>query len=405
MKRNLITCIAVLSATAMSQLVSTLAAQDYTISTIEGTAIESTLDSISADGRLGGSKIPEGLSLNDVALVQTGAEANKEKTKYLVRLIGGSELHASQVTMENLKYTIVTSTVQLELGAESIKAIIVTDEANSSLLERLLSESDTANDRVIVRTSRGEQAVTGLLEGLTDKKIMIEAGGKSRSISTDKVEIIGIILTDLLQKLPAGTVSKIMLVDGSSIVGTIKSLKDGQLNLGMAGDATISIPWKSVSRLSIRSDRVAHLSDFEPADVEQRSFGSSAFVWQADSNVFGEALTLYDDEQKRFIEYPRGIGTHSYCRLEYNLDGFDFSKFKATVGLDKQAQHRGDCEVVIEGDGIELWSAHIVGNEAPQVVDIDVAGVSKLAIIVKPGKHLDLGDHVNWANARLLKSE
>ena len=38
-------------------------------------------------------------------------------------------------------------------------------------------------------------------------------------------------------------------------------------------------------------------------------------------------------------------------------------------------------------------------------VDVDVSGMDAIALVVDPGEEFDLGDHVDWANARFVKTE
>ena len=372
-----------------------------TIMTVDGQTYEATLGTISEDGTMSGDQIPEGLSLNDVTSISTTGSIENAKTDLVVRLVGGGEFRATSVAMQNSIYTIETPTASFSLGAESIQAIVSTESTGSSLLNRLIGEPDTSNDRIIVDTSRGEQAVTGILEEINEEKIIIDVGGKTRSITRSKVKLVGVVLTDLLQSVPDGTIARINLLDGSHAVGRIKSLDETSLKIVVAGDAELTLDRNQVAAINVRSDRITYLSDLAPVDIEERSIGSASYTWQSDRNVFGEPLTLYSSEDE-YQEFQRGIGTHSYCRLEFEVaDGF--GRFNATVGLDKQSQQRGDCEVSVRGDGIELWSGQLNRDNLIQEIDVDIEGVSRLTLLVKPGKHLDLGDHVNWVNAKLLK--
>jgi hypothetical protein len=59
----------------------------------------------------------------------------------------------------------------------------------------------------------------------------------------------------------------------------------------------------------------------------------------------------------------------------------------------------------VEGDGITLWSQRIRGGEPSVEIDVDISGISQVALVVDPGEQFDLADHADWARARFLKTE
>lgn len=161
---------------------------------------------------------------------------------------------------------------------------------------------------------------------------------------------------------------------------------------------------QNITAVSLRSDRVVYLSDLEPVDVSQNSLATIEFQWQRDRSVQRNPIRLFSPETGKVTEYARGIGTHAASRIEFeNADGFDL--FSAVVGIDAETEGNGDCQVSVWADGIKLWEARISGNSAPQKVDVGIDGMKKVALVVRNGQHLDLGDHVDWADARFLKTK
>jgi len=392
-----------------SQLTVLPAAQDssgaaesqVTIVTVSGERLTGSLLGIDEAGnvRLQGNEQP--VRLNDIAVIETNRPVDESAGTFQLQLVGGSQFQADAVTMRDDQYSIRTTALELYLGPEAIRLIGMPGSQNSQLLTALLQEPSATEDRIIARSSRGEQAVPGLVKQLDAERVHLEYRGQIRRISLEKV--VAIVLADLKQELPAGTRGSVQLIDGTTLYGTLVFLDNNQLQLGLVGSRAL-VDWQHVAKISIRSDRVRFLSDLEPVEVDQQAIGSARFNWQADRNVYGQPLSLWDPETEQYRQAARGLGTHSYCRLEFDISGADYQSFSATVGLDRESRQRGDCLVAVEGDGQELWSAHISGDQAPQPIDLDVRGVRRLALVVKPGNHLDLGDHVNWVNARLIKS-
>lgn len=113
----------------------------------------------------------------------------------------------------------------------------------------------------------------------------------------------------------------------------------------------------------------------------------------------GNPLTI------RGKRYAKGLGVHSYSRLEYALEaGYD--RFVSEVGLDDETWGGGSVEFRVWGDGELLYSSGVVyGNQPILEVDVPIRGVERLVLEV-----LDAGDgngldHANWADARLVSCE
>ena len=104
------------------------------------------------------------------------------------------------------------------------------------------------------------------------------------------------------------------------------------------------------------------------------------------------------------MEFKKGLGTQAFSLLVFkNSRGFD--RFNAVVGIDAETQGRGDCQMVVLGDGIELWSRRVRGSDDPQEIDVDIEGINQISLVVYPGEYFDLGDHANWGNARFVKTK
>ena len=195
----------------------------------------------------------------------------------------------------------------------------------------------------------------------------------------------------------------IRLVDGSTVSGRVGDMRDGKLSLFLPGEAPVTIAWKDVSLISLSSDRVQWLSDLEPSDVEQTSLATVDFGWQRDASVEGNRLRLYWPGAGETVEYVKGIGTHSASRIEFINEG-DFDRFAAIVGIDAETGGKGDCIVSVWADGIKLWESEIVASRDPIPVNVNIAGMKNIVLVVRNGRHLDLGDHVDWVEARFLRT-
>ncbi len=377
---------------------SLLAQDSVTMTTITGQQIEMDLESI-VDGVVQGGS--EKISLSDLLMIQTDKSIVPERQALLVMLSGGGQIGASQVTFDGENFSLQTPVGQFSVPPDSIKAILMDVEADRSRFDRALKNRSVEKDSVIALGSSGQRVVGGLIESINESKLLLEFDGKSRPISLNK--IVGIVPADLKPAKPKGQIVNLKLTNGSTVTGGIVGLQSGKLQLVLPGDATIELSLSAVSAISLQSDRVAYLSDLDPTNSSQNALATIEFAWQRDLSVQLNPIRLYSFESGKTTEYAKGIGVHSASRLEFeNAD--DFDRFAAVVGIDAETQGNGDCEVSLWADGIQLWSANITGEGEPQKVDVPIKGMKTIALVVRNGKYLDLGDHVDWADARFLKT-
>ena len=110
-------------------------------------------------------------------------------------------------------------------------------------------------------------------------------------------------------------------------------------------------------------------------------------VWEKPLNIGGTS-------------YRRGLGTHARSEITYALDG-SYQRFCAWAGPDMATN--GSMIFAVLVDGVERWrSPRMVRGDQPQPVQIDLHGARELRLIVEDGGDNFMGDHADWAEARLL---
>ena len=102
--------------------------------------------------------------------------------------------------------------------------------------------------------------------------------------------------------------------------------------------------------------------------------------------------------------YSRGLCIHSKTLLKYRLGG-EYRRFQAVTGIDHLVASNGygDCRLVISGDGKKLLEADVKAKDSPRPLDLDVANVVNLEVLVDFGGNLDISDHLDLADAKLVK--
>jgi alpha-galactosidase len=101
--------------------------------------------------------------------------------------------------------------------------------------------------------------------------------------------------------------------------------------------------------------------------------------------------------------YDKGIGVHARSSLTFAADK-KWDTLAATIGLDAGAGGKGDCVFVVVADGQPIFSRRMRGTDPPHELQLPITGREQITLLVEPGEGLDMADHANWCDVRLLKS-
>jgi len=196
---------------------------------------------------------------------------------------------------------------------------------------------------------------------------------------------------------PQGVVAIVHADDGTVLSGAIQGLKEGKLEVRASFGASLALDLARVLRIEFRGGRLVYLSDLEPVQVKETPFFDLTWHYRRDRSVDGNSLRLGEQA------YPKGLGVHSRCELAYALDGA-YRRFLADVGIDEEVGERGNVDVTVLVDGKPRYERKgLTGRDEPLRVAIDVAGASRLTLVVDFGQEFDICDHADWANARLIR--
>jgi hypothetical protein len=194
------------------------------------------------------------------------------------------------------------------------------------------------------------------------------------------------------------TQAMVALRDGSRLAGSLTSIADGQATIELPGGGQVAFPWTAASRIDVRSDRVAYLSDLKPTSVEESAVVTLTRPWQRDKNVLGKPLVLAGKE------YDKGIGVHARSSLTFTA-GQKYETLAAVIGIDAGTGGKGDCVFTVLGDGQPIFTKRMKGNDPPENLSVEITRYDQVTLLVEPGADLDLADHANWCEVRFIKSK
>jgi len=257
-----------------------------------------------------------------------------------------------------------------------------------------LAAEQAGADTLFVKGEEGIVTVDGVLEGLDDQQAAFQWNERTRQVARDR--LYGLTLARTAQPPSDRGRVTVRTADGSRIKGKLQQMREGVLSVRLFGDTTANLPWSEVAWIDVHSPRLRYLSDLEPSGVRQDGWPTYAWPPRMDQTVMGGPLRLAGRV------YERGIGVIAHTRLRFQLDE-PYDLFAAVIGIDDDAEGRGDCVFVVKGDGRELLRQRQRGGDAPRPIRVDIAGVERLTLTVEKGEDLNLGDHADWADARLIR--
>lgn len=352
-----------------------------------------------AAGQLTADGLPTGTTLDDLQLIQLSAAPIPpplEKPAVIVELVGGGMVSAKQVTLADDQCTITWAHGDpLKVPIDAIRALRLQPEVESDEFDKSLAAPAADLDRIFVKVEGKIDSLTGLVNKLTETEIALELDGQIRNLPRDRVVGVVVALAAPEVRLPRCT---FYLRDGSLLGGDLVSLTGNKCQVQVGGNSQVAVPWDAVHRVVVRSSRVLYLSDLKPTAVKQQAIVTLIRPWQRDRSITGKPLTLGSRT------FEKGLGLQSHTELTFEVPE-EFDLLAATIGIDASANGKGDCQFEVLVDGQRLFSERVRSSDSPRDIQVPVSRAKTITLVVLPGADLDLADHADWADVRLLKNK
>lgn len=316
-----------------------------------------------------------------------------------VTLLGGGRFFAEsvQATREGLQFT-SPSMGEVQVPLQSA-AHIRFQNLDSTLAEtwRDLTRRELRSDLLVIRKERDGAPFLDFIDGVVsefdEEKLTVLLDGEAVTVKRDGV--FGVVYYRR-NPAPPSDAFRMQLATGESAPFSEVRWVEDSFRVTLANGASVSVPPEQVTQFDFSQGKVLYLSDAEPREVEYTPFFDVTWEYRRDMNLDGGPLRLGGKA------YRRGLALHSRTRLLYRLGG-DYRRFHAVMGIDQNVAPLGHVHVVIRGDGRPLLEKDVGGSDEPQPLDLDVTGVRDLEILVDFGEGLDIADHLDLADARVMK--
>lgn len=366
---------------------------------LDGRRHTAVVTRVANDGTLQREGLSEPLKLDDLRRLRRNATSELGEPAVVVDLLGGLRILAQHVELRDERVVMdVTGQDKWSLPLDIVRGIRCDTAVPSSAYAQSLARPSADVDRFFVRTEDAGaiEGFDALIEQLGPESVNFELQGKPRELPRDR--LYGIVLARPANEAEPTFRGWVEVKRASRLPFDQLDLSEGVLKINGPAGLKVDLPWALVTAVEVRSVRLKYLSDLEPTKVEESSLVAPARAWRRDKSVGGRRLTLGN------TPYDKGLGVQAKSSLTFKLDR-QFELFLAEVGMDVETAGEGDCVMaVLADDGRVLWRERVRGSEPAKQVRLDVRDVQLLTLMVEPGEDLDLSDHANWADARLIQA-
>jgi len=362
------------------------------------------------DGRVIGDGVPADLTLDDLKQIVT----HGRDTHYLdndlsldkpiiIHLPSGGRLLAKSATIADDRINIQWRPeppldLRLDLPLDIIRGLEIVSVPGETEYEKSLATPSATLDRVLIETTAGQiSSITGVVESLDVENITLDVNGQKRDLPRSKLAGIVFAQPVRVQAMPRFSIK---FRDYSELSGDTLTVAEGKGTLAIAPKAEARFDWSSVYETSIRSSRLAYLSDFPTLNEEQTPIVTPPFPAKRDKSVSGGRLRVGLIEH-----FDKGLGVHARSAITFAING-KWDIFKAKIGLDDEAEGKGDCIFRVLADGKSIFHERKTGQDLGTTeLKVPITGCQELTLLVEPGEGLDMADHANWCDARLIKNK
>jgi NPCBM/NEW2 domain len=381
------------------------AAPEVQVNTIDGRAISGALKAIVKDGVTieseGVESVVKSAELHSLSFKST-TEPQAEKPSAWIELVDGSRLPAASFLSKDGKVTItLVNGAELALTAKDVSSVRYSklDQPDVDI-----SDHEAAADLLGIRKRETVDFLEGVIGDITADAVHFTVDGQTIPVNPAKVDrlLYARRASDADGPAPACVVEE---SNGTVLKARAVELKDDKLQVSLLGGGTLICPLEGIHRLDYSSGKLTYLSDLKPQSVQWTPFFDLGKQSPALARFLGPRFDRGREDDVMRLDgkaYKKGISLTSRTEMVYKVPARS-RRFQALAGIDDGVGDLGNVQLEIKGDGRQLYSGKLTGKDPPVALDLDLTGVRRLMILVDFGDDLDVADHLNLCEARIVK--
>lgn len=386
-----------------------VAAESFRLQTLDGTTVEGTIVSISA----------QKVQLSTAAGVQDFPGEQIRSLKQLfksqpetklapiaVELRDGSSLRASSTEIVGKTANIKIGDTEQKIPAAEIRWIRFreTVPANDSAWQEILAAELKSDRLIIIRSGDTLDTIEGLVAGMDANEVRFSFDGEE--IKAPRNKLLGMMLFSNAKKSysPAKIQVTTRKQDSFAAV-TVESLRENNIDLlkvVTAGDLAFKLPLEQIDQLDFSAGNlqmVAELSPVQTAAILESDFPGDIKLAQKlfapHPDQYGRDATENDLPKTDLVF--QGSGS-----TEYRVpDGM--SRFQTTIAGSPQAQLRGWTVITVQQEEKILFQQSFRPESERLSIDVPVVAKRRLTLKVQPENERQADDTIWWLQPRFVK--
>jgi len=407
---------------ALLLLSSSLAAQDFLLSRIDGSQVAGRPVALRGHAKARRLLLESGDRQVEVPLVEIlglHGPAPRVLAPVAAYLAGGDELKGELRGGDEAGESFLLDSAVLgprRVLVDRMQTLVFLARARGAGPDEFRIAADAPYDEALFRKAgRGFDVVGGELERFAAEGIQFVATGRSvpRLHKSDK--LTGMACRGAVDVAQPGDWLLVTSAGDRLRVALLKVTPAALVFRTEFGEVTL--PQARVAALSLRASSRRYLSDLVPQRVSEAGSQDGLdpaplFTYRRDKTVSGGRSPTGRSPSDGFLvvggrTYAKGLGVHSRCTLTYRVPP-GMHHFYARVAIDDEVASlgvKGDADASVRLGGKLLFTAKALHcGQAPRSVGVlAVTPGALLTLEVDFGKGLFLGDRVDWLSAVFLR--
>jgi hypothetical protein len=308
-----------------------------------------------------------------------------------VEIVGGDILFGHLVD-DGLEGALRLDT--LEVGPLDVPLDVVTAFETSRELNPTQKGALESLDEDRVLLTNGD-VLGGFITGVSSARIALDSALGEQEISAELV--VAARLAAQRVEAIEGPHVLVHFRSGGRLTATDLRWAEDSIEARLRYGPRIQIKPERIEALDLIGGRWEWLGSHEPVSFQHTPMFSLDWPYRKNRNVLGRPLMIAGER------FEHGLGVHSRSNLIYELRG-GYREFVTSFGLDDSSGRHADVDVAVRVDDQTRFERRGVrAGELVGPIRINIAGASRIELIVDFGKNGDLQDRFNWVEAALVK--
>ncbi len=334
------------------------------------------------------------------------ADASEDTQGIPIVLADGSRLWGATINVIEGKASIKSRTGETEWSLPGRSLASVRFVEASPEIDEQWDEIEAMNhstDVLVVNREDSLDYLEGVIGDLTGETVQFDLDGDELSVKLSKVA--GLLFYQAPGATPTESVCRVLGRDDTSLVASHIGLESDGLHVTTTSGVELDLPWSDVRYIDFSLGKVAFLSDLQPEVERWTPYFEARQLPSTTAEYYKPRRDLAFDGQPLLLAgqtYSRGLAIRSRTELVYRLPG-KYRRFIAVAGIDDRMRPLGHVKFQVYADQQMLLDREISGGDEPLPVDINLTGATRLRVVVDFGQDLDISDHFNLCDARIVK--